>query len=127
MGQSPVIFSGKEVCFYGVIPTSGFPITDSPKHLGSIPLAPDVCVFQRHIVWGKATATEVANNYGKSMTTKITPEKLESMRSALSQVRRASLHATRTGDFMRVARLTTQAAQINKSILDAESQRIANL
>jgi len=61
------------------------------------------------------------------MNSRITPEKIESMRYELSQVRRASLHATRSGDFMRVARLTAQAAQINKSIMDAEGQLIARL
>ena len=40
------------------------------------------------------------------MTSKITPEKIESLRHELSQIRQASLSATRKGDFMRVARLT---------------------
>lgn len=61
------------------------------------------------------------------MTTKITPQMIENMRNELQQVRKASLHATRTGDFMKVARLTTQAARINKSIMDAESQLLAEL
>ncbi len=58
---------------------------------------------------------------------KITPQTIENLRNELTQIRKASLHATRTGDFMRVARLTTQAARINKSIMDAESQLLAEL
>ena len=61
------------------------------------------------------------------MSSKITPEKIESLRNELSQVRRASLHASRVGDFMKVARLTPRAAQINKAIMDAEAQMIADM
>ena len=61
------------------------------------------------------------------MNSKITPEKIESLRNELSQVRQASLLATRKGDFMRVARLTPKAAQINKAIMDAEAQMYADL
>jgi hypothetical protein len=61
------------------------------------------------------------------MTSKITPEKIQGLRNELQQIRRASLNATRTGDFMRVARLTPKAAQINKAIMDAEAQMIADL
>lgn len=60
-------------------------------------------------------------------TSKITPQMIENLRNELTQVRKASLNATRNGDFMRVARLTTQAARINKSIMDAESQMLADL
>ena len=58
---------------------------------------------------------------------KITPQTIENLRNELTQVRRQSLYATRRGDFMKVARLTTQAARINKSIMDAESQLLAEL
>ena len=58
---------------------------------------------------------------------KITPERIQSLRNELNQVRQASLHATRNGDFMRVARLTPKAAQINKTIMDAEAQMLADL
>ena len=61
------------------------------------------------------------------MTSKITPEKVESLRHELSQIRQASLQASRKGDFMRVARLTPRAAQINKAIMDAEAQMLADL
>ena len=61
------------------------------------------------------------------MSNKVTPQRIESLRNELTQVRKASLQATRTGDFMKVARLTTQAARINKSIMDAESQMLAEL
>ena len=59
------------------------------------------------------------------MPPKYTPEKIESMRHELSAVRKASLDATRSGDFMQVARLTHQAARINKAILDAECELLA--
>jgi len=62
-----------------------------------------------------------------TMSNKITPQTIENLRNELNQIRRASLHATRNGDFMKVARLTTQAARINKSIMDAESQLLADL
>ncbi|HUS37096.1 MAG TPA: hypothetical protein VM680_17250 [Verrucomicrobiae bacterium] len=58
---------------------------------------------------------------------KITPEKIENLRNELTQIRQASLAATRKGDFMRVARLTPKAAQINKAIMDAEAQMLADL
>jgi hypothetical protein len=61
------------------------------------------------------------------MTSNITPEKIESLRNELHQIRQASLSATRKGDFMRVARLTPRAAQINKAIMDAEAQMLADL
>jgi hypothetical protein len=61
------------------------------------------------------------------MSSKVTPEKIESLRNELNQVRRASLHASRIGDFMKVARLTPRTAQINKAIMDAEAQMIADL
>jgi hypothetical protein len=61
------------------------------------------------------------------MSSKITPEKVQSLRHELTQIRQASLHATRHGDFMRVARLTPRAAQINKAIMDAEAQMLADL
>lgn len=52
--------------------------------------------------------------------TKVTPETISSLKRELQQVRQASLQATRNGDFMKVARLTAAAAQINQSIMDAE-------
>jgi cell division FtsZ-interacting protein ZapD len=62
----------------------------------------------------------------KKMTTmKITPETINSLRRELQQVRQASLQATRIGDFMKVARLTATAARINKSIMDAEGELLA--
>jgi hypothetical protein len=56
---------------------------------------------------------------------KISPELIDSLRRELQQVRQASLQATRNGDFMKVARLTATAAQINKSIMDAEGELLA--
>ena len=56
---------------------------------------------------------------------KITPQTIENLRNELTQIRKASLHATRNGDFMKVARLTAVAARINKSIMDAEGELLA--
>jgi hypothetical protein len=61
------------------------------------------------------------------MKSKITPAYIENLRTDLNQVRQASLSATRNNDFMRVARLTSQAAQINKAIMDAQGQMDAEL
>ena len=58
-------------------------------------------------------------------TSKITPELISNLKRELQQVRQQSLQATRTGDFMRVARLTAVAARINKSIMDAEGEMMA--
>jgi hypothetical protein len=61
------------------------------------------------------------------MKSKVTPQLIENLRNDLVQIRKASLHASRNGDFMRVARLTSQAAQINKSIMDAQGQLDADM
>jgi hypothetical protein len=61
------------------------------------------------------------------MKSKITPATIENLRNELNQVRQASLSATRNNDFMRVARLTSKAAQINQSIMDAQGQLDAEL
>jgi hypothetical protein len=58
-------------------------------------------------------------------TAKITPELITSLKRELQQIRQASLQATRQGDFMKVARLTTVAAKLNKSIMDAEGELLA--
>ena len=60
-------------------------------------------------------------------TSKITPELISNLKRELQQVRQQSLQATRTGDFMRVARLTAVAARINKSIMDAEGEMMAQV
>ena len=46
--------------------------------------------------------------------------KLENLRSELQGVRRASLLAARRNDFMRLAKLTTQASSLSRAILQAE-------
>ena len=56
---------------------------------------------------------------------KISPELITSLKRELQMVRQASLQATRMGDFMKVARLTAQAAKLNKSIMDAEGELLA--
>ncbi len=61
------------------------------------------------------------------MKSKITPETITGLRNSLSHIRQASLTASRQNDFMKVARLTAQAAQINKSIMDAQCQLDADL
>ena len=59
------------------------------------------------------------------MTAKITPELISTLKRELQHVRQQSLQATRQGDFMTVARLTAQAARLNKSIMDAEGELLA--
>jgi hypothetical protein len=61
------------------------------------------------------------------MTAKVTPDIITSLRRELQQVRQQSLLATRQGDFMKVARLTAQAARLNKSIMDAEGELLAQM
>ena len=45
---------------------------------------------------------------------------LDNLKHQLQQVRRASLAATQRGDFRTVGRLTCEAAQLNRSIQEAE-------
>lgn len=52
-------------------------------------------------------------------------ETINALKRELQQVRNQSLEATRRGDFMRVARLTSQAAQLNRAIIEAEGKREA--
>lgn len=42
---------------------------------------------------------------------------LEQLKSRLHEVRKASLAASNRGDYMKVARLTTEAASLNKAII----------
>ena len=56
---------------------------------------------------------------------RVTPDLISSLKRELQTVRQQSLQATRQGDFMKVARLTTVAAQLNKSIMDAEGELLA--
>jgi hypothetical protein len=56
---------------------------------------------------------------------RVNPEMITSLKRELHQIRQQSLQATRQGDFMKVARLTTVAAQLNKSIMDAEGELLA--
>lgn len=42
---------------------------------------------------------------------------LEQLKQRLHEIRRASLTATHKGDYMKVARLTTEAANINRAIV----------
>ena len=59
------------------------------------------------------------------MTAKITPDLISTLKRELQTVRQQSLLATRQGDFMKVARLTAHAARLNKSIMDAEGELLA--
>jgi hypothetical protein len=61
----------------------------------------------------------------KMTLSRVSPEFITSLKRELQQVRQQSLQATRQGDFMKVARLTTVAAQLNKSIMDAEGELLA--
>jgi hypothetical protein len=49
-------------------------------------------------------------------------ESADALKRSLQEIRRQSLEATRQGDFMRVARLTAKAAQVNKEIMDVEGR-----
>lgn len=51
-----------------------------------------------------------------------TSETIENLKRDLRAIRSQSLDATRQGDFMKVARLTAQAAGINRLIMDAEGR-----
>jgi hypothetical protein len=60
----------------------------------------------------------------KNMNHKAILEKIESMRRNLAEVRQASMRATRVGDYMKVASLGTEAARLNNSIMDAETEML---
>ena len=49
------------------------------------------------------------------------------MRNDLAEIRQASLRATRKGDFVRVGRLVTETARLNKSIMDGECELLCDL
>jgi hypothetical protein len=53
--------------------------------------------------------------------------KIEQLRQELEKVRKASLHATRQNDFIRVASLTVRAAQINREIAQTQDQLIESM
>ncbi len=48
------------------------------------------------------------------------PTDLQALKEELQQVRRASLLATREGDYRKVAKLTAQAADLNRAIIQAQ-------
>ena len=50
----------------------------------------------------------------------VTERDLQVMKQQLQQVRKASLAAIQRGDYRAVGKLTCQAAQINRSIQEAE-------
>ncbi len=50
----------------------------------------------------------------------VTERDLQALKQQLQHVRRASLIATQRGDFRAVGKLTCQAAQLNRSIQEAE-------
>lgn len=52
----------------------------------------------------------------------VTSDQITALKRELKEARDASLEATRTGDFMKVARMTAKAAQLNKAIMDAEGR-----
>lgn len=56
---------------------------------------------------------------------RVSPELISTLKRELQEIRQRSLQATRQGDFMKVARLTAQAAKLNKSIMDAEGELLA--
>ena len=48
------------------------------------------------------------------------PEKIERLTGLLQEIRRASLLAARQGDYIRIGKLTAEAANLNKAIIEAE-------
>jgi hypothetical protein len=48
------------------------------------------------------------------------PGKIEKLTEHLQEIRRASLIAARQGDYLRIGRLTAEAASLNKAIIEAE-------
>jgi hypothetical protein len=56
----------------------------------------------------------------KDMKQSVNPLKIEALKQQLREVRNASLLATRQGDYKQIARLTTEAASLNKAIIEAE-------
>jgi hypothetical protein len=50
----------------------------------------------------------------------INPRHIEEMKRELQRVRKESLAATRMGDYLKIARLTTEAAKLNAAISEAE-------
>jgi hypothetical protein len=60
----------------------------------------------------------------KPMKNTPTRAQVEKLKIQLREVRQHSLLATRQGDYRQVARLTAQAAALNKSIIEAEDMLI---
>lgn len=48
------------------------------------------------------------------------PMEVHDLTQRLREIRRESLDATRRGDYMRVARLTAQAIEVNRAIMEAQ-------
>ena len=48
------------------------------------------------------------------------PDRTEKLKEHLQEIRRASLIAARQGDYLRIGRLTAEAASLNKAIVEAE-------
>jgi hypothetical protein len=61
-----------------------------------------------------------------SSLVKITRQR-EYLSNELSSIRQASLKASRNNDFRNVARLTLEAARINKAISDADAEAVLAL
>jgi hypothetical protein len=55
----------------------------------------------------------------------VTERNLQELKQRLQQVRRASLIATQRGDYRLVGKLTCEAAQLNRTIQEAEGMLIA--
>lgn len=49
------------------------------------------------------------------------PQKSETLKSELSRIRHESLLATRQNDYRKIAQLTVQAAELNKTLRAMES------
>lgn len=56
-----------------------------------------------------------------------TRSEVEKLKDQLRNVRQESLLATRLGDYRRVAKLTAQAASLNRAIMEAEDMLVLEI
>ncbi len=54
------------------------------------------------------------------MQIKNLPQRVDDMKRELQKIRKASLLATREGDYRKIAHLTVQASTLNRAIMEAE-------
>ena len=114
----PIFFRVRSDFIFDVIRLSTEP-TVSEIAVSSCGIWAEVAWFpnrrERHKKWINATHNERINMKVIKM-----PIDIDQLRRELQQVRRDSLLATRQDDFRKVARLTAQAADLNKAIIEAQ-------